>query len=189
MYLKLTHLLAVLAAVPAVFSSPIVENSICAGQSTISESFIGKDKNVKVQYISCAAGPPDTFQARSVKPRQTNVCGKTCNTNCFTPSGGGPDPNECHVIADALRYESQNTGALFQIGTGTNNTITMTYRSCLSFFVNQDFGPEVYCRTDFADVIDWVAPHCQSAQNAHGGNCVASDQTWYIQVQNSTAPH
>ena len=32
-----------------------------------------------------------------------------------------------------------------------------------------------------ADVIDWVAPHCQSTQNAHGGNCVASDQRWFIQ--------
>ena len=31
-------------------------------------------------------------------------------TTCFTPSGGGPDPNECHVIADALRFDSQNIG-------------------------------------------------------------------------------
>lgn len=34
----------------------------------------------------------------------------TGTTNCFTPSGGGPDPNECHVIADALLYDSQNVG-------------------------------------------------------------------------------
>lgn len=32
------------------------------------------------------------------------------NTNCFLPAGGGPDPNECHIIADALRFESENTG-------------------------------------------------------------------------------
>jgi hypothetical protein len=31
-------------------------------------------------------------------------------TNCFSPSGGGPDPNECNVIADALLYDSQNIG-------------------------------------------------------------------------------
>ena len=31
-------------------------------------------------------------------------------TNCFTPSGGGPDPNECTIIADALLYDSQNIG-------------------------------------------------------------------------------
>ena len=33
------------------------------------------------------------------------------NTFCFTPAGGGPDPNECHVITDALLYDSQNVGA------------------------------------------------------------------------------
>ena len=27
----------------------------------------------------------------------------TGKDNCFAGSGGGPDPNECHVIADALR--------------------------------------------------------------------------------------
>jgi hypothetical protein len=31
-------------------------------------------------------------------------------TNCFLPAGGGPDPNQCHVIADALRFNSENTG-------------------------------------------------------------------------------
>lgn len=34
------------------------------------------------------------------------------NTSCFTPSGGGPDPNDCKIISDALRYESQNTGKI-----------------------------------------------------------------------------
>ncbi len=34
------------------------------------------------------------------------------NTNCFLPAGGGPDPNECHIIADALRFESENTGMM-----------------------------------------------------------------------------
>lgn len=34
----------------------------------------------------------------------------TGTTNCFPGAGGGPDPNDCHVIADALRYDSQNIG-------------------------------------------------------------------------------
>lgn len=29
-------------------------------------------------------------------------------TDCFTPSGGGPDPNDCHIIADALRFDGQD---------------------------------------------------------------------------------
>ena len=28
-------------------------------------------------------------------------------TNCFIPSGGGPNPNDCHVIVDALLFEAQ----------------------------------------------------------------------------------
>ncbi len=42
-----------------------------------------------------------------VCPR-TKYC--TGATNCFTPSGGGPNPNDCTVIADALLFESQNKG-------------------------------------------------------------------------------
>lgn len=90
------------------------------------------------------------------------------NTNCFIPSGGGPDPNECHVISDALLYDSQNIGswpllrwpfchsltprlgALFQLNPAANGSvITMQFRSCESFMVNQDIVPLTYCRTDW----------------------------------------
>ncbi|KAF5346410.1 hypothetical protein D9758_012760 [Tetrapyrgos nigripes] len=173
----------------AVSASPFIRRAeLCAGQATVTESFIGKNKDVKLEEISCASG----LSARALEGRQTNtsnVCGANCVTNCFTPSGGGPDPNECHIIADALRFESQNTSALFQIANGVRtagaNVVTLTFRSCESFFVNQDLQPLVYCRTDFADVIDFVAPNCQATQNAHGGNCVATDQRWFIQVQHS----
>ncbi|RDB29934.1 hypothetical protein Hypma_013797 [Hypsizygus marmoreus] len=167
----------------AVVASPLAAGTVCEGQVTVAESFIGKDRNVKVEVATC---PGTTLQPRSaLESRQTNLCALACNTNCFLPAGGGPDPNECHVIADALRYESENTGALFQVGTGTNNTIVMTYRSCKSFFVNQDFGTVVFCRTNWADILDSVAFNCQAPQNAHGGNCVATDQRYFIQAQHS----
>ncbi|KAJ3740260.1 hypothetical protein DFH05DRAFT_1511084 [Lentinula detonsa] len=161
-----------------VAASPTTRDTvICAGEEVLSETYIGEEKNVKLQHITCPATPVK----RALAPRQTDVCGNTCTTNCFTPSGGGPDPNDCHVIADALRFDSQNVGALFEIGTGSNNTIALTYSSCESFYVNQDAVTQIYCRTDWAAVIDYVAPNCQATQNAHGGNCVATDQQFFIQ--------
>ncbi|KAG7440326.1 uncharacterized protein BT62DRAFT_938141 [Guyanagaster necrorhizus] len=183
MYFSLAFLLSGLALVSPVLSE------VCKGQVTLSEYYIGVDKNVKVETVSC---PEISHAKRSdLSSRQasgaTNVCGAECDTSCFTPSGGGPDPNECHVIADALRYDSENTGTYFDVNNGTagDNIVVMTYNSCETFFANQADGVLEYCRTDWASVIDWVAPNCQSTQNAHGGDCIASDQTWFIQVQHS----
>ncbi|KAF8884150.1 hypothetical protein BD779DRAFT_793181 [Infundibulicybe gibba] len=159
----------------------------CKGRVVTSESFIGKDKNVKMETFSCA----DAASKRSVDldARQstngTIVCGVTCTTNCFLPAGGGPDPNDCHVIADALLFQSQNIGDLFGVNNGTNNTVALSFRSCETFFVNQDIAPLSYCRTDWAGVVDFVAPNCQATQNAHGGNCVGDDLRWFIQVQHA----
>lgn len=41
-------------------------------------------------------------------------------TICFTPSGGGPDPNDCHIIADALRFQSQNIAPVFTVTNGVS---------------------------------------------------------------------
>ncbi|KAJ7262908.1 hypothetical protein C8J57DRAFT_1334168 [Mycena rebaudengoi] len=160
--------------------TPAGSDTVCAGQVTLSETYIGEHNNVKVSFATC---PDVGSQSRALTSRQTvtNVCG----TNCFVPSGGGPNPNDCHIIADALRFNSQNIGAIFQVNTGTNNTVVMQFASCLSFFVNQDLGPIAYCRTDWAALIDFIAPNCQATQNAHGGNCVATDQRWFAQVQHA----
>lgn len=96
-------------------------------------------------------------------PWGTNLCKGT--RNCFVPSGGGPDPNECHVIADALLFDSQNvgtsfdpkvscelcmltsqSGALFTIPANAS-VVTMQFRSCLTFFVNQAGVDEQFCRS------------------------------------------
>ncbi|KAF8067042.1 hypothetical protein FPV67DRAFT_1670500 [Lyophyllum atratum] len=175
----------VLTAISAVVASPVEAEAgaVCSGQVTVSESFIGEDRNVKVEVATC---PKAIVQPRALlEGRQTNLCTVNCTRNCFLPSGGGPDPNDCHIIADALRFESQNTGAIFEVGTGVNNTVLLTYSSCKSFFVNQDLAPVAYCRTNWANTLDNVAVNCQATQNAHGGNCVATDQRYFIQVQHS----
>ncbi|KIK64070.1 hypothetical protein GYMLUDRAFT_241285 [Collybiopsis luxurians FD-317 M1] len=160
---------------------------ICPDQVLVSETYIGEDKHVKLQTFTCPLATESKVMPakRDLESRQTNVCGNTCQTFCFPPSGGGPNPNDCHVIANALRFDSQNIGALFEIGSGTNNTVALQYSSCLSFYVNQDPFDQLYCRTAWAGVIDWVAPNCQATQNAHGGLCVATDQQFFIQVQHS----
>ncbi|KDR73229.1 hypothetical protein GALMADRAFT_725422 [Galerina marginata CBS 339.88] len=175
------------------FALPFADESICPGEAEIiSETYIGKDHNVKMTTLSCSEkiqprilGTLVGRQGTTPPPPPLNVCGAKCNTNCFLPAGGGPDPNDCHVIADALRYDSQNVGAIFAIpnGNSTTNPVVMQFSSCKTFFVNQDLGPLAYCRTDWAALIDFVAPNCQATQNAHGGNCVAADQRWFVQVQ------
>ncbi|KAI6113923.1 hypothetical protein EDD16DRAFT_1521098 [Pisolithus croceorrhizus] len=148
---------------------------VCQNEKVLSTYTIGKNNEVEAQVVSCSNLPG--IASRSVaQKRQTDVCGNTCTTNCFTPSGGGPNPNDCQVIADALLYDNQNIGTwTFRripsladtFGKGT--PIFMQYASCETFFVNQATYNETYCRNDW------------SQENAHGGNCVASDQSWFIQ--------
>jgi len=183
----LTSLLATLFVLPTVLSIalPAEVLSLCQTPVSVYENFIGGDHNVKVEAYKCANDL--TYREESLEKRQSspvNVCGANCATNCFVPSGGGPDPNDCHVITDALLYDSQNVGALFNITTDAA-VVTMQYSSCESFFVNQAGVNLTYCRTDWAAVLDFVAFNCQSTQNAHGGNCVATNQQWFIQVQSS----
>ncbi|KAJ7062151.1 hypothetical protein C8F01DRAFT_1024306 [Mycena amicta] len=159
------------------------DGTVCDGQINIAETFIGKDNNVQVQYATCP--PPEYAALESRQTAPIDVCGNNCTTFCFTPSGGGPNPNDCTIIADALLFDSENIGPLFTIPTGANNTITMKYQSCLTFFVNQDVVPIEYCRTDWSALVKFIAPNCQAAQNAHGGLCVATNQQWFAQVQHS----
>jgi len=187
---------SILQVVPFVFgiftrvsATPLVHGlntNVCDGAVTLASTWIGEAKNVELKSVFCLLNQRHGHDVQQhVLPVQqqtvpTNVCGAQCATNCFTPAGGGPDPNDCHVIADALRFDSQSIGPLFDIGTGTN--ITLKYNSCETFFLNQASGPLVYCRTDWASLIDFVAPNCQATQNAHGGNCVANNQAWFVQV-------
>ncbi|KAJ3551900.1 hypothetical protein NM688_g4442 [Phlebia brevispora] len=161
-----------LALASLVSSTAIPEG--CDG-TTVLDTYIGEDRNVHTEVIQCQNIPVLASQVG----KRDDVCGANCTTDCFTPSGGGPDPNDCQVIADALLYDSQNVGALFTLDP-TNGTqrITMQYRSCLTYMLNQDVVPITYCRTDWSQLVEYIAFNCQAEQNAHGGLCVADDQRW-----------
>ncbi|KAF9067854.1 hypothetical protein BDP27DRAFT_1403598 [Rhodocollybia butyracea] len=163
------------------------DQEVCPGQVTVSETFIGENSDVSFAHVFC---PENEESKRALSARQiVDVCDDTCTTTCFTPSGGGPDPNDCHVIADAMRFFSQNENDTFTIGTGADNTVVLTYETCQTFYVNQITVEQSYCFHDWAAIVDFIAPNCQSTQNAHGGLCVADDGQWFIQVQtNTTAP-
>ncbi|EIW65369.1 uncharacterized protein TRAVEDRAFT_55916 [Trametes versicolor FP-101664 SS1] len=155
----------------------------CTNEQVAYETYIGKDHNVKVSYSQC---DEDASTAALAKRQSSNVCGAACNTFCFTPAGG-PSASDCNVIADALLYDSQNVGVLFNVSaTGTpTNKITMQYGTCLTYFLNQDFSTLVYCRTEWSKLVTWLSTDCAPANNAQGGLCVATDQRWYVQLQHS----
>jgi len=186
MFFAGSFVLAALSLSGFVAATPVAPESICKGNQVITATqYIGAEKNVKMDYITCDSVNQSDGALLQSRQAAANVCGANCTTDCFNPSGGGPDPNDCHVIADALRFDSQNIAPVFQIGTGTSNIVSLTFSSCTSFFLNQASTPLDYCRTDFASVVDFVAPNCQATQNAHGGLCVANDGRWFVQVQHS----
>ncbi|KAL7280264.1 hypothetical protein ACG7TL_005177 [Trametes sanguinea] len=163
-------------------------DTTCTSEVVAYETYIGKDHNVKLTYSHCADGPLVASDGEELAKRQSNnVCGAACDTFCWSPSGGGPSTGDCAVIADALLYDSQNVGVLFNVtATGTpTDKITMQYQSCLTYFLNQDFNTLVYCRTEWSKLVNWLATDCDADNNAHGGLCVATDQRWYVQVQHS----
>jgi hypothetical protein len=95
------------------FGSPIHRYIVlvdCTGKELLKHTYIGVNKDVSAEYYSCASNFGIGGSLPSLERRQNNQCGAPCTTNCFNPAGGGPDPNDCQIIADALLFESQNTG-------------------------------------------------------------------------------
>jgi hypothetical protein len=169
-----------------VASKPTIASleSRCTIETNFAPSYIGEFKNVLVQTASC---PSDVLPPveRNLEGRQAsvNVCGANCTTNCFAGATNAPTTSDCHVIADALLYESQNGGALFNVANGTNNQIIMSFQACKTFFLNQDLNTLTYCRSAWSQLVDWLSTSCAGTKGAHGGNCVAVDQRWFVQVQ------
>ncbi|RPD56322.1 hypothetical protein L226DRAFT_525602 [Lentinus tigrinus ALCF2SS1-7] len=178
------------SAASLIGSAPLTE---CQSETVAYSGFIGKDNNVQVTASHCNDAPRFTANGKMILDKRqssntTNVCGAQCNTFCFSGAGGGPNEDDCRIVADALLYDSQNEGPLFNItasGTATDK-ITMQYGSCLTYFLNQASGNLTYCRSDWSSLVTWLAGDCNAANGAHGGLCVANDQRWYIQVQNTS---
>lgn len=169
------------ALLPLISTNPVV-SSACVGKQKLGQTFIGQNKDVSVEYYSRV-----TNSALLITPEKTNVCGLACTTNCYAGSGG-PDPNHCQVIVDALLYESQNTGNKITVsaaGPGLTNSLTMTYATCNSTLVNQLATDIIYCRTDWARVTGYVGTNCQSTQKAKGGICVETQKKFFVQVNHS----
>ncbi|KAF9067851.1 hypothetical protein BDP27DRAFT_1328159 [Rhodocollybia butyracea] len=186
--MKVTNSVFAIASLLLVNASPSFmkrDTEVCAGQVTISETFIGENSEVKLAQVSCPENEDSIIGLQARQAPSVDVCGDPCATTCFTPAGGGPNPNDCTVIVDAMRFFSQNVNDTFSIPTGTNKTniVVLTYSSCETFFVNQIAVNQTYCFSDWATIVEFIAPNCQATQNAHGGKCLATDGQWFIQVQ------
>lgn len=80
----LARILAVAFLPAAVLSSVIAPESIsafCQSPTVVSELFIGEQKNVKVEAISCANEVTDVVHLEK-RQAPVNVCGAQCR--CFT---------------------------------------------------------------------------------------------------------
>ncbi|EKM55987.1 uncharacterized protein PHACADRAFT_209491 [Phanerochaete carnosa HHB-10118-sp] len=182
----------------AVFSSALLLSGVlavavpsvphCQNPRALDTTYIGRNNEVLVRQIACDSVPTSQV-ARAIEARQsTNACSEPTTTNCFTPAGGGPDPNDCQVIAGAISFNSQGDvlGDTFMLApSGSAAVVSMSFQSCESFIVNQLGSNLTYCLTDWASTINNLAFNCQATQNAHGGNAVANDQSFFIQVQHS----
>lgn len=162
--------LAALCESPAVLSEFYVgENNDVQMTAYSCANAVGGGNSTQASTHSARA---DDSESSLTKKGYTNVCGGQCTsrvssfryaveadvvslagtTHCFNPSGGGPDPNECHVISDALRYNSQAIGNVFNIPRDAT-VVRVLYRSCYSFFVNQATVDLQYCRQDWVSLI------------------------------------
>jgi hypothetical protein len=132
---SLTMLVQALLPIALAFFAPLVQANdgiaeVCKEYKVVSEWYIGENKDVLIEEIECLSG---LAKSNSLVSRQanSNVCGAQCegfmlcdltywtevlvgNTSCYT-TGTAPVANDCHVIGDALRYESQNNGTTFPI--------------------------------------------------------------------------
>ena len=203
--------LSLVAAILSVASAALIAHgpvSECANEQIAETTYIGADKNVKVTFSHCAneeivnaQGEPES---KFNKRQSSNVCGNTCtfspsvrhgtlqlltsrctgNTYCWANATGGPTTSDCTVIADALLYESQNTGVFFNatafgvcstltpsflhdcspnyLKTPTNK-ITMVYNTCETYFLNQDTSNITYCRTEWV----WTPPPLHNCPFSH----------------------
>ncbi|KAI0353251.1 hypothetical protein OH77DRAFT_643612 [Trametes cingulata] len=172
----------------------LVADSTCPNgrEAILTETFIGEARHVKVIHSRCDDGIPArrrTFAgAKRQNATQTSqgVCGAQCQTFCWTPGPDGPSANDCTVIADALLYESQNDGPVFDVAAkGTPaNKVTMKYGTCETYFYNKLGSTSLtYCREDWSQLVTWLSQKCVTSSQDTVGLCVDKDQRWFVQYE------
>ena len=146
--------LSLVAAIMSVASAALIAHGLvseCANEQIAETTYIGADQNVKVTLSHCAneefVNAQSEPESKLTRRQSNNVCGNTCtfarrvcpetfllltfrcagNTYCAENATGGPLISDCTVIADALLYESQNTGVYFNATPwGVRSKITPT---------------------------------------------------------------
>lgn len=98
---------------------PYTNTGSCIDKQITRQSRIGFSNEVSVEHISCSKAPRATSQLDIDIRKRTggatiNVCSYPCNTLC-NPGTGGPVPEDCGVIADALLYMSDNSEEYFDV--------------------------------------------------------------------------
>ncbi|KDQ50526.1 hypothetical protein JAAARDRAFT_41986 [Jaapia argillacea MUCL 33604] len=155
---------AVVARAPADYTCS--DGSIAA----VIDSFEYEGKPLTTYSCPVVAPENSTPAERAVKrdtsltKRTYDLCGASCTTYCYTPAGGGPNPNDCQTLANGFSGDYTMTAGYYY---------TWTYGSCEVQQSNiispaQDI---YYCYSDLAGVVSYIAWNCQATQNAHGGYC------------------
>ncbi|KAI0770904.1 hypothetical protein BD413DRAFT_613435 [Trametes elegans] len=186
----------------------------CANETVVSETFIGPNKDVKMTTSRCNDAQPVHALINEPTDVCDAQCDTNCFNPA---GGGPNEADCAVIAGALLyESDPANSGDAFYIPLrcvpgslvtryvmcggadharymctqyGPTNRVTMQYHSCETYFLNQarDANGLSYCRSDWITVLNYIASTCDAAHDAHGGNCVAADEKWYIQYVSAFA--
>ncbi|KAH6893868.1 hypothetical protein BKA70DRAFT_1439927 [Coprinopsis sp. MPI-PUGE-AT-0042] len=168
----------------ASMASPVTSDPNC----TTVESFIGENKDIKVETVICEDGTSPNVP-RSLEARQdvTDLCFVGCSAECLgEPAPGQPTPVvfDCEQIAEALRFEAHQVGTTgpFSVAAGASSTITNG--QCKTTFTNKRASGSVgWCQEGWAATLFGLTNSCGS--KGIGGVCSdrAAANRWDVRYQ------
>jgi len=147
-----------------------------------------------VDSPSCPIAPNDCvsrFGTANQGQGFVGECGAPCSSSCYQGTGG-PDPNDCQHIANALFAQSPQLFVLYPF-----NFVLLSYNSCGTGIQNQIAAASIsgcsqtmiYDYTDWAGIAQYLAWTCQAFVGANGGKCTANaglyqpyTNDFYVQV-------
>ncbi|KII95396.1 hypothetical protein PLICRDRAFT_212832 [Plicaturopsis crispa FD-325 SS-3] len=178
-----SHVVMALAAVGIAEAAAVSRSAafVCEDGSpgTLLSSSVVNGKELTVHFCPLPANRNTTAAARSTEvaardaDANYNLVGAPCTTYCYTPAGGGPDPNDCQSLANDYAGDGD-----FTIGSGGG--LVWSLGSCQVVQWNDMSSGDVlynYNTANWAGVVSYIAWNCQATQNAHGGTCNFYDST------------